>query len=277
VPGRSAPSYPGIADYTSAVFNAPVPAALRYDPTGLPPNFSGARPTVFDENVNVYGRARNPLDPSGNSTYALRPFDNGGVQYGLAALNAGAITVQQFLDLNDQIGGFDTDANQVMWRGGPADHLISPGSPLAIATFEQWMNNIAADIGTGSARDKVLRDKPAAAVDGCFDSANTFIAETQTLGVNDTRCNTLYPSYRNARMQAGGPLAWNVLKCQLKPLAISDYTVAFTAAEMARLQSIFPNGTCDFGKPGVNQGKVLPWPSLGPSPVNPLFDVSAPN
>jgi hypothetical protein len=346
VPGRTAPSYPGIADYTSAVWNAAVPAELRYNPNGPTPNFGGARPTVFDENVNVYGRAKNPLDPSGNSTYALRPYDNVGVQYGLAALNAGAITVQQFLDVNDQIGGFDTDANpvrerstgsvdaikrvhqasvilsgggglaslpifdttniygednsnyhlqwehfavrarliqangdasnQVMWRGGPAGGLISTGSPLAIATFEQWMEKIAADIGPGSARDKVLRDKPAAAVDGCFDSANNFIAETQTLGVNDTRCNTLYPSYRNARMQAGGPLAWNVLKCELKPVASTDYKVAFTAQETARLQAIFPTGTCDWSKPGVNQSKLVPWPSVGPSPVNRIFDVNAP-
>ena len=42
---------------------------------------------------------------------ALRPFVNTGVQYGLAALNSGAITVQQFIDLNEKIGGIDQDAN----------------------------------------------------------------------------------------------------------------------------------------------------------------------
>src|SRR5207245_8066403 len=44
---------------------------------------------------------------------SLRPFDNVGVQYGLAALNSGAITRQQFLDLNERIGGYDQDANYV--------------------------------------------------------------------------------------------------------------------------------------------------------------------
>jgi hypothetical protein len=346
VPGRTAPTFPGVGNYTSAVWNSAVPVELRYNPNGPTPNFSGARPTVFDENVNVYGRAKNPLDPSGTSTYALRPFDNVGVQYGLAALNAGAITPQQFLDINEGIGGFDTDANpvqqrsvgstdamkrayqagvilsgsgglaslpimdttaiygednanyhlqwehfavrerliqangdasnQVMWRGGPADRPISTASPFAIATFEQWMQNIVSDTRPGTAREKVLRDKPAAAVDGCFDSAENFIAETQTLGVNNTRCNTLYPSYKNARMQAGGPLAWNIFKCQLKPISASDYKLTFTAPEMARLQAIFPSGTCDWGKPGVNQTKVLPWPSVGPSPLNRIFDVNAP-
>jgi len=346
VPGRTAPTFPGVGNYASAVWNPDVPVALRYNPNGPTPNFGGARPTVFDENVNIYGRAKNPLDPSGASTYALRPFDNVGVQYGLAALNAGAITTAQFLDLNEGVGGFDTDANpvpqrsvgstdamkrvyqagvllsgggglaslpimdttaiygednsnyhlqwehfavrerliqangdasnQVMWRGGPANNLISTGSPLAISTFEQWIQNILADNGPGTAREKVLRGKPAAAVDGCFDSGLNFIAEKQTLGVNNTTCNTLYPSYKNARLQAGGPLASNVLKCQLKPIAASDYQVQFTVAEMAQLQAIFPSGTCDWSKPGVNQTKLLPWPSVGPSPVNRVFDINAP-
>ena len=76
VPGRV--DVPG---YTSAVWNNVVPTNLRYDPVTNP---HGARPTVFDENANVFGK-----DADG---FALRAFDNVGVQYGLAALNAGVIT-----------------------------------------------------------------------------------------------------------------------------------------------------------------------------------------
>ena len=83
-----------------------MPAALRYDPVA---NAHGARPTVFDAASNVYG-----IDPQ--TGFALRPFDNVGVQYGLGALKSGAITPQQFLDLNDRIGGFDQDANIVPAR-----------------------------------------------------------------------------------------------------------------------------------------------------------------
>jgi hypothetical protein len=43
----------------------------------------------------------------------LSPFDNVGVQYGLGALNSGAITTTQFLDLNQGIGGVDRDYNYV--------------------------------------------------------------------------------------------------------------------------------------------------------------------
>ena len=58
---------------------------------------------------NAYGR-----DPK--TGFARRPLDNVGVQYGLAALNAGTISKEQFLDLNEKIGGFDIDGNIVAER-----------------------------------------------------------------------------------------------------------------------------------------------------------------
>jgi hypothetical protein len=83
-----------------------VPAAQRYDPTTNP---TGVRCTVYDHTVNVYGR-----DPA--TGFARRPLDNEGIQYGLKTLNTGAITVDQFLDLNEKIGGFDKDATIVPQR-----------------------------------------------------------------------------------------------------------------------------------------------------------------
>jgi hypothetical protein len=107
VPNRSdpIPASPTLGGYQSAVWNAAVPAGLRYDPVV---NTGGARPTVFDIARNIYG-----TDASG---FALRPYDNTGVQYGLDALNGGIITTTQFLDLNDRIGGYDRDANYVGTR-----------------------------------------------------------------------------------------------------------------------------------------------------------------
>lgn len=78
-----------------------LPEALRYHPTDNP---GGARCDVYDHYLNVFGR-----DPT--TGFARRPLDNIGVQYGLAALNDGAITTTQFLDLNETIGGYDHDGN----------------------------------------------------------------------------------------------------------------------------------------------------------------------
>lgn len=98
--------------YTGTVYNgamriapdaycpATLPADQRYDPVKNP---KGVRCSVYDHTVNVFGK-----DPA--TGFALRPIDNVGVQYGLQALNAGVITADQFLTLNEKVGGYDKDA-----------------------------------------------------------------------------------------------------------------------------------------------------------------------
>jgi hypothetical protein len=78
-----------------------VPLAMRYNAVTNP---TGVRCDVYDHTVNVYGR-----DPV--TGFARRPLDNVGIQYGLKVLNAGVIDVEQFLDLNEKVAGFDVDAN----------------------------------------------------------------------------------------------------------------------------------------------------------------------
>lgn len=124
----------------SAEFDNVVPMSVRYHPVSNP---TGARPTVFDHAVNGYGR-----DPA--TGFARRPLDNIGVQYGLQALNAGQISKQQFLDLNDHIGGFDIDANfiaerttadlaatRLAYRGG---RLTNGGGGLAATPIIDFRN-----------------------------------------------------------------------------------------------------------------------------------------
>lgn len=91
-----------------AEFPSGLPASLRYNAASNP---DGARATVFDHTVNVYGTV-------GDTGFAQRPLDNVGVQYGLAALRDGAITFDQFIDLNRRVGGIDRDANPTAERTG---------------------------------------------------------------------------------------------------------------------------------------------------------------
>ena len=89
-----------------------LPADAVYDPVDNP---DGLRCTLQDANVNVLGR-----DPE--TGFALRPWDNVGVQYGLRALNDGEISLDQFLDLNEGIGSFDIDGELVEERAeAPGD------------------------------------------------------------------------------------------------------------------------------------------------------------
>ena len=323
VPGRV-----DVAGYVSAVWNSAVPVALRYDPIT---NRGGARPTVYDIGHNMYG-----VNPT--TGFALRPFDNVGVQYGLGALNAGIITTTQFLNLNEKIGGYDQDANYIanrvvgdpgaikraqqsglqlegngglasipvfdisgiynddagyhyQWHhfamrermaqanGNTGNHVMWRGNPVPFApawsTFISWVEAVNTDASDLSDREKVIRDKPSGAVDGCWASSTQFIVEPQTFGrLPNSQCNTLFPSFAFPRYVAGGPLAANILKCQLKPIDMSDYSVSFTSAELSRLHNIFSDGVCDWSKPGVNQTGVVVDGSFGPSPDNLVFDVT---
>ncbi|MGQ0824657.1 MAG: DUF6351 family protein [Actinomycetota bacterium] len=83
-----------------------IPDAEIYDPETNP---AGVRCTLSDINRNVLG-----TDP--DTGFANRPLDNVGVQYGLNALNSGAINVDEFLDLNDHVGGYDIDGQFVAER-----------------------------------------------------------------------------------------------------------------------------------------------------------------
>jgi hypothetical protein len=352
ITGRTAPIPRSwlLGIYNPAVWNAAVPATVRYNPTTNP---RGTRATVFDAARNVYG-----IDPA--TGFGLRPFDNVGVQYGLNALNAGQITVEQFLDLNEKVGGFDFDANptasrtagnagaiqrayqsglhlggggglasipildytgimdeaqfyhyqwyhfavrerlreangntdnHVMWRGGSSawELYVAPNDvSRAVSakaatdgwnTFIAWMEAYTKDTSARTQREKVIANKPATAVDGCFTKSATpsFIAERQTLSnLPDSQCNSLWPSWTAPRIAAGGPVSASTLKCELKPVTAADYRVSFTSSELDRLRAIFPSGVCDWSKRGAGQTGVVPFASFGPSPVNQIYDARRP-
>lgn len=81
------------------------PAGKAFDPTTNP---KGLRCSLQDYMVSVLGKR-----PDGK---ANRPWDNVGVQYGLAALKAGTLTLPQFLDLNAKIGSRNIDFTQQAGR-----------------------------------------------------------------------------------------------------------------------------------------------------------------
>jgi len=93
-----------------------LPADKRYDPVT---NREGLRCTMQDAMVNVIGK-----DPA--TGFAFRPLDNTGVQYGLTALNEGKITVEEFLALNEKIGGTDVDGRATAERMNASEAAIRP-------------------------------------------------------------------------------------------------------------------------------------------------------
>jgi hypothetical protein len=293
-------------------FNPVVPVELRYDPITNP---TGARGSFWDGIVNAFGR-----DPA--TGFARSAYDNVGIQYGLNALNQGEITVDEFLDINENLGGFDVDgnfvpersvgdpvaientyrtgrltsgenqtvptidtrgytdqiidihtrvrtfamlermrrvngttANQVNWLTPLAGAAGVNVAELALRAHNEWLENILADASRRPYAVKVIKNKPTWVKDTCWEADGTPHEERFTLAA-DAVCNALFPIYSTVRIEAGGPLSGDVMKCRTKRVDLDDYAVRFSSTQKARLKAIFPDGVCDFSRPGVDQKPI---------------------
>jgi hypothetical protein len=307
--------------------NCGLPAALVYDPVTNP---AGTRCGDPDLAAAVWGTTANtaPGVAAGN-VRAQQTTDNVGVQYGLKALLAGTITPEEFVTLNEKIGGVDADSNataarsvadtpaltiayqsgivasgknlgkvaiidsrgydeqgihynwrsfeerkrldveqgdhdnQVIWRYGTG---LLPSTPAQIAavttnsflTMDTWLSNLMTQAPKATMNDthshaQVVTAKPAAAVDFCFLTGDVnFAAPVFDQATCDADARLAF--FTSPHQVAGGPQQENILKCQLKPLVFTDYTgITFTAGQQTRLNAVFPNGVCDWSKPGVGQ------------------------
>ena len=283
---------------------------------------TGERCTSVDYAIAVWGRRDpslwGPIEQQIGRGFGRNPWSNEGVQYGLRALMSSEILPEQFVDLNQKIGGRDIDYNWIPQRtagdrtassiaygtgrvnnaarldrvpiidirghdneeihtdissyimrqrlleaNGHADNhaiFISPAPlvPLpsvtaeAFSLMDRWLANIEADTSNDPREVKVVRNKPAGAVDSCWIGTEKV--------TDQTKCRVLYPYFGTTRIAAGGPLANDVMKCELKPLNRVDYLpVTFTDDQWTRLQAAFPTGVCDFNRPPVNDQPSAEW------------------
>ena len=332
-PGNYVPTLVTSATGTIAPSGAPrnnclLPAALVYDPVTNP---TGTRCGDADLSAAVWGTTTGL--PGGASVRALSTLDNVGVQYGLKALLSGAITAEEFVTLNEKVGGFDGDynrsagrtvadaaslpiayragilsngknlgkvaiidsrgfdegstgspihynwrsfeerarldadagghANQVIWRYGSGLLPTTAPQVAAVTTFsfttmDTWLSNLLTSapkpsLNAARTQAQVVAGKPATAVDFCYLTADVnFATKITDQAVCDADTNLKV--FTSPRQVAGGPQAENILKCQLRPVAFTDYTgITFTAGQQARLNAVFPTGVCDWTKPGVGQ------------------------
>ena len=160
-----------------------------------------------------------------------------------------------------------THANQVIRAFLTTNGGITPGAAGVRQSFlmmDRWLANIEADTSGTSIEQKVINDKPADVHDACFNSAGATDSDLLLdVGLDSAACQVgaIAKSMSAPHVVAGGPLAENVFKCQVKPLNLSDPDyrgTAFTPNQAARLAAVFPNGVCDWTKPGVGQTNAVP-------------------
>ena len=88
--------------------NCQLPLAAVYDPATNP---TGPRCHAWDWAASIFGRTANELSADPTDLRARETRDNVGVQYGLKAMLSGAISAEEFVTLNEVVGGIDKDAN----------------------------------------------------------------------------------------------------------------------------------------------------------------------
>ncbi len=115
-------------------------ASKVYHPTNNP---KGVRCTMQEMRANIYGR-----DPQ--TGFARKPQDNIGLQYGLTALNSGVINLDEFLELNEKIGGNDIDGGFVAQRSIGDD----------VATRAIYASGLLNSGGGGLANVPILHARP---------------------------------------------------------------------------------------------------------------------
>lgn len=316
--------------------NCRLPASWVYDPVTNP---NGERCGDFDAAKAVWGTTAGVA----GSLRARQTGDNVGVQYGLKAMLAGAITAEEFVTLNETIGGVDSDSNlnasrtradasaldtayragivssgkhlgrlpiidsrgydeqgihfiwrtfserarissanggeygnQVIWRYGtgllPATAAqVQAVTVASLLTMDTWLTNLLTlapkpTLNAVRTQAQVIAGKPATAYDLCYLTGDTdFTTKVTDMALCDA--DPRLKSHASPRQVAGGPLAENILKCQLKPLNPADYApVAFTAAQWTRLLGAFPDGVCDWSRPGVGQQEAQSPQSFAAGP-----------
>ncbi len=308
--------------------NCLLPAALVYDPATNP---NGTRCGDADLATAVWGTTAGIVP---GSVRARQTYDNVGIEYGLNALRSGAITPEEFVTLNEKVGGLDPDSNrvptrstadlpaleiayragivssgknlgkvpiidsrgydeqgihyiwrtfserarieaanegihgnQVIWRYGTGLLPATPAQNAAVTlksfeTMDTWLSDLnvsspKATVNGVRTQADVIAAKPAGAFDLCYLTGDTdFTNPVTDMALCDA--DPRLAMHSSPRQVAGGSLQENVLKCQLRPIDPADYAPAvLDASQLARLDAAFPDGVCDWTRPGVGQQEAI--------------------
>jgi hypothetical protein len=227
-----------------------------------------SNPAQFDP----WSRRNMRLSPNGGVTPAPRREGNmeaANAAYTSGIVFRGAIDIpvidwrhylEHRLDMHHSHQSFATRKRMLNLDGDASNQVIwftdaRPGTPqfdqtpMAFEVIDEWLT-------TGA--------KPARAVDSCFATDGSLLhsGADSWAGILDSRpagaCTQAFPLFASSRIVSGGPIEGSIFKCALKPVttAVADATYAPwspSAADVSRLQEIFPTGVCDYSKPDVGR------------------------
>jgi hypothetical protein len=180
------------------------------------------------------------------------------------------------VDVHDGYHSAVMRARLIKANGNAANHVMitvaslgrvqadtrTAGSPLtqisgeALTQLDKWLTSIANDKSDQPKAKKVAANKPSDFVDACYPAAAGPRVGAIEKVTDQARCKELFRFAGDARLAAGAPPTDDVFKCALKPVDMADYKVAMTTERLAQLREVFPDGVCDYSKPGVGQARL---------------------
>ncbi len=203
--------------------------------------------------ANVY---RTGLVNETNHLDGVAMINHGGPDPGIAHDYAHAFWTEERL----QRAQGHTD-NRVMWFGDTPLIGDLRWATEAFLAMDRWLAAVEADRRSVPLSSKIVEDKPADITDRC---QNVPGVEMTTLPGGEQVCAqpALQTRLSTPREVAGDDTANDRVACRLRPPARSDYdfmVVPFTDEQWATLEATFPDGVCDWSRPGQGQGPAETW------------------
>jgi hypothetical protein len=258
--------------------NCELPNSAVYDPANPTTTASLPRCNAWSWGESIWGKA------AGTTNQANDPRDNTGVQYGLKALLAGAITAEEFVTLNEAIGGQDRDSTpraarsvgdaaalDVAYKAG----IVASGKNLAkaaIIDMRGWDDsNITVPPGqtpgtipihhqwfSFAIRDRIVRDAGDANNQALWRFARTGLAAPGTMGLDGITAmnqwlDDLVANTANLSIEAKVRAA--------RPASTRDFCLL--PSDTTQTNKVFDQAQCDadpFLKPGLSPRQIAGGP-----------------
>lgn len=171
-----------------------------------------------------------------------------------------AASFESRLRIQDYQGHND---NQVIWVSHKDHTPIDKG----VEYLDHWLMSI----NQSDDKDPV-NSKPESLRDTCLDSHGEVLFEGDNVwdGEWNNRstgpCSKIFPIYSNIRVQAGGPWAGSIFKCGQMPVSEAIKQGVYGSISMdsyqQRLETIFPDGVCDYSQGDIARPDLGLKPSL---------------
>ena len=282
----------GIIDWMPEIFGTrlqqewtPMEQAAGHGFTGIPLGNYGVQygldalrlaqitPAQFvDLNVKIGGLDID-IKPIPNRVHADRPALGNAYRSGTINMtnNMDTVAVIDFLGPDPGVAHDSVHAFWVRWRldrehGGHGNHVMWAGPVpligdpndvyLGLTAMDQWLSAVEQDTSSTPLAEKIVRDKPGGIYDRCTDGLGH-----ELLGEACVQLVQPLYAYGTPRTVAGDTNTADNFECQLKPLSRdADYgLIPFTDDQWAQLEAVFPDGVCDYSRPGVDKQLTMTW------------------